>query len=576
MPVAIRNLALTAVLVAWCHWALWFYCSWEPSAGKALWEAATGGIVGAALTIVPDTAKAWFKDAVQGRVGLKSTSVSLGLLSISVTVFSLLLGRADVRVPGQQTVTVDGAAVEGTKSGEATVVSLYGPPWSMIDIDVAGLKASVRPRPIKASLLKVTNEDIRTHSPVYASVRNLLLRAFFQYFENTFLAEAEAALKSPEGRGFSELAEIQPILASCLGRAEPSPVVDRKIETHAEIRPDSAWSPLLSACSLYAARRYGDAVKTLQKAGSPKGPELTVATLFFEGVNNLKVLGERVLAHGDPGSELATRTLLDFAGVQSASSGKTTFFDFARQSAAIFEGITDVYLDRLDDAVVCFDRASKDRDAALSSRAQSDIGYVAMIRGQWSQAENALELARASTASFPAARVNLGFVKMALGKAKDAQTIFQDVVDDAEVAHDSPRDRLLAKAGLAHLVVMSGRIDPAVYDDLLTSMKLYRWENVSNPLLRLAHIHRELADRLYSGPQYYGLEIFALAMDAYAIQETKRVLVVDPTEEGARLILNEALADFQRLKGFIHGDWMQLRGGDAGFFAPIYAVLAQR
>ena len=80
---------------------------------------------------------------------------------------------------------------------------------------------------------------------------------------------------------------------------------------------------------------------------------------------------------------------------------------------------------------------------------------------------------------------------------------------------------LLAEVALAHLEIIQAKqpANPAVYDGVLKQMNLFNYAGTTPTSLRLSYIHRSLAEQLYTGEKYYGLEIFAAEMYAWSYLE---------------------------------------------------------
>src|SRR5262249_30660266 len=146
---------------------------------------------------------------------------------------------------------------------------------------------------------------------------------------------------------------------------------------------------------------------------------------FFHGVNNLKLYGARIIDHDPSAAMLAQRTLDDFEHAYNAAVGSGFFFEVARQSCQIFEGISKVYLSQFEEALNKFKLAAQGPYPGLKSRAYNDIGYVGMITGELASAQKAFTDALNTEGTFPTARVNLAYVEMALGNYDVARSILE-------------------------------------------------------------------------------------------------------------------------------------------------------
>ena len=444
----------------------------------------------------------------------------LGGAVLAICCVAFLFSKTIINFPaGSDNVIVDGNAVVGSAIRGENSVELFRPAFSVVEAQITDLHKTARGVPFVPSTITFRDTEVNSHLPLYKEVQDDLLLTFYQYFESTFLTQANSLFSSPSGQHFQELNEIYPILRRCFVDVDLNNQNDIAIETYSAEHPHSTWTALLKSCTSYSRRQYDRAVQAVETIPPDVTQEFRTTYLFFRGVNKLKLYGAQVITH-EPGVETSSeKVLADFELAYSAATGGGVFFDIARQSSSIFKGIANVYLSRLDTALASFNLASAGPYSGLRSRAYNDIGYVRMIQGNLQLAETAFNKALEIEGTFPTARVNLAYVEMALGKFDGARSILATAVNDPVVQQQSPRDILLAKAGLAHLSILTGPEEPAVYDDLMGSMGLYKFEGESNKLVRLAKIHRSLATHLYTAKDYYGLEVFAMAMDAYAFFE---------------------------------------------------------
>ncbi len=102
-------------------------------------------------------------------------------------------------------------------------------------------------------------------------------------------------------------------------------------------------------------------------------------------------------------------------------------------------------------------------------------------------------------------------------------------------------------------------------------MKLSRYEGETNQVARLARIHHSLASHLYLSKDYYGFEVFAMAMEAYSILEADQVLQLDSSSDLGAL-RSEATKVFGQLKLIVSPSWFSKRN-TKGVFAAIFTVL---
>jgi len=574
MPIAVSNviLAVSAVLAA--HWGVWFYLDLGIGFEKAVWEFASGGFVGAVLVLLPEANRKWVRDRLDAVLGSRTTtSVLLAGLVVALSVGFIFAKTTIILPSGTDSANINGVARTALTIQGGNTIEIFLPTYSLVIAEVSDLRQSTRARPFLPSKIQFSENELNTHAPLYKEVQDNLLLTFFQYFEKNFLTLANDEFSTPGGQNFRELNKIYSVLRRCFVDADLNHSADATIETYSAEHPKSVWIKLTRSCILYSRRQFQDAAQELENFPTDLLPEFRTTYLFFRGVNRLKLYGASAVSQS-PVSGLGEEIINDFDDALAAAEGHTVFFDIARQSSEIFRGITCVYLSKLDTALSSFILASGGTYPGLRSRAYNDIGYVYMIEGNLPAAEEAFRHALEIEGSYPSARVNLAYVKMALAKFDDARAILKSAIADPSFRQGSISYLLLAKAGLAHLVMLTGPSDPAAYDDVMDSMKLYKYEDESNPQVRLARIHRSLAANLYTGKEYYGLEVFAMAMEAYAYIEADRAFSSEPTESTAALRA-EALQNFTRLQALVNPSWFKNRH-ELGFFAPIYKLLDAR
>ena len=147
--------------------------------------------------------------------------------------------------------------------------------------------------------------------------------------------------------------------------------------------------------------------------------------------------------------------------------------------------------------------------------------------------------------TYPLARINLGYIYVAQGKYPAAGEILLQASKDEILKSTSFRDVLLAEAALAHLEIIQAKqpANPAVYDGVLKQMNLFNYAGTTPTSLRLAYIHRSLAEQLYTGEKYYGFEIFAAEMYAWSYLEAAEA-VADGAGSSATEFMKLSLQKF--------------------------------
>jgi tetratricopeptide (TPR) repeat protein len=573
VPIEVRNLILLIGLILQVHWLLWYYFDIEFGSEKAFWEVVAGGGVAAIYATSSGGTQEWIKERCQIVLGSLQLSKLLVLSIVAALAIGCLVSRATIALPnGHDTILVDGKKLQVDTSSSKNTATTYGLSFSTLVLELNAFRTELVLVPFVPKTLRISETDLFADSGAYRELNSLLLLSFFQYLENLFLSKANNIFDSPDGKHFVELNKIYQILKLCF--------VDQDVARHSEIQLEeyiaeykhSSWTPLLKACIAYSRRQYDEAASYLESTPKDISVYMAATYHFFRGVNLLKTFSERTIA--GQVSTLSDGALAEFRKTNSILAGQSGYFtDIARPSAQIFSGITNVYAKNLDDASRLFSVAATATHPGLRSRAYNDLGFVEMIRGRLGDAEKYFLEALQKDGTYPLARINLGYIYMAQGKYPAAGEILLQASKDEILKSTSFRDVLLAEAALAHLEIIQAKqpANPAVYDGVLKQMNLFNYAGTTPTSLRLAYIHRSLAEQLYTGEKYYGLEIFAAEMYAWSYLEAAEA-VADGAGSSATESMKLSLQKFTQLKDVIHAGWITTRN-DSGFFAAVYTVL---
>jgi tetratricopeptide (TPR) repeat protein len=573
VPIEVRNLILLIGLILQVHWLLWYYFDIEFGSEKAFWEVVAGGGVAAIYATSSGGTQEWIKERCQIVIGSLQLSKLLVLSIVAALAIGCLVSRATIALPnGHDTILVDGKKLQVDTSSSKNTATTYGLSFSTLVLELNAFRTELVLVPFVPKTLRISETDLFADSGAYRELNSLLLLSFFQYLENLFLSKANNIFDSPDGKHFVELNKIYQILKLCF--------VDQDVARHSEIQLEeyiaeykhSSWTPLLKACIAYSRRQYDEAASYLESTPKDISVYMAATYHFFRGVN-LLTFSERTIA--GQVSTLSDGALAEFRKTNSILAGQSGYFtDIARPSAQIFSGITNVYAKNLDDASRLFSVAATathlDKPKIIvCSRSQSRM----LIRGRLGDAEKYFLEALQKDGTYPLARINLGYIYMAQGKYPAAGEILLQASKDEILKSTSFRDVLLAEAALAHLEIIQAKqpANPAVYDGVLKQMNLFNYAGTTPTSLRLAYIHRSLAEQLYTGEKYYGLEIFAAEMYAWSYLEAAEA-VADGAGSSATESMKLSLQKFTQLKDVIHAGWITTRD-DSGFFAAVYTVL---
>jgi tetratricopeptide (TPR) repeat protein len=202
------------------------------------------------------------------------------------------------------------------------------------------------------------------------------------------------------------------------------------------------------------------------------------------------------------------------------------FKEIARGSANVFQGIAHVYQHDNDKAFEAFTLAARSSYPEIQARALSDLGYVTLLRGSLEDAKGYFTRALEADSKFPYALTNLGYVLLAQGHYNEARAFFVRLTKDDRLRRESLRDVILSELAIAHIdaeLAPAEKLDPDAYNTPLGELGIFNYEGTSPPLLRVAQIRIALADKIYMSHDYYGLEMFALAMYARANAEARSI-----------------------------------------------------
>src|SRR5258708_32279909 len=112
------------------------------------------------------------------------------------------------------------------------------------------------------------------------------------------------------------------------------------------------------------------------------------------------------------------------------------------------------------------------------------------------------------------------------GRYAEGRTYFGHLAKDEMLKRESKRDVILSQLAVAHIdaeLAPTDKPNPDACNAPLADLGIFNYDGTFPPSLRLAQIRMALADKIYVSHDYYGLEMFALAMYARANAEAKAI-----------------------------------------------------
>ncbi len=410
--------------------------------------------------------------------------------------------------------------------------------------------------------------------PQLREVEEQLEMSFFQFFEARFLTNAKNKLSAlvrdeSQKQAIERLDFVYQILRLSFLETDASDNKAILIGNFIIRYPDDQWTPLLHAAKYYAEKNYlscADSLKLATRLGEyPKQSTVN----FFRGVCLLKASRD---AKGEEEKKLLSNHAIEqfqLAQRLSASDKDNVYRNLALPSSINFQGISYYYRGETDETIKLFTQASEVASGSFKARALNGIGYIQLSRGNLEQAEVALLGAMESDPTYPLARSNYGYVLLAKQDLKTAQQLFLKNASDERLKVDSYRDVVLARLALVHLAELNAaKVSETIsqYEPILAERNIQDFGGVTPDELRLANIHRAIAKSIYLSKEYYGMEIYALALLTRAYMQTA---LLKPNEKDIRVtnLLDALSSEIATTKVMVSHDW--LSRPQKGWFATI-------
>lgn len=194
---------------------------------------------------------------------------------------------------------------------------------------------------------------------------------------------------------------------------------------------------------------------------------------------------------------------------------QSLYRDHALASAVIFQGIHSFYKQDIAGAKKEFLRSTQFAQGSLRARSFNGAGYLEFIQGNLQEAELALLDALESDPNFAYALSNYGYVLMAKDDFETAIKYFERNAKSEDLRANSYRDVLLAELAVGHAqeeITKDAVKNADYYSGVLGKSGRRDFYGVNPINLRMAYQYTEMAEKIYLSKDYYGLEVFALAL----------------------------------------------------------------
>jgi tetratricopeptide (TPR) repeat protein len=231
--------------------------------------------------------------------------------------------------------------------------------------------------------------------------------------------------------------------------------------------------------------------------------------------------------------------------------------NLAASSALYFQGVASFYSGNLNHASEFFLETSKIAREEIRARALNGVGYIAFIRGDLTAAEDALLRSLEQSPKFPIAQSNYGYVLLALDRLEAAEAVFKAIESNPTIARESYRDIILARLALVYVnEVRIKDIHLAIsgYAKILGERGFRTFVRMEPEEVRFSYICNEIAEKIYLDRSYYGMEIFAAAYFAKAVEMASLV----PDIARAKAILDASEHNFLETSKVVDPAWFKL------------------
>lgn len=581
IPIPIVTFALSVAVIGLLRSLIWYFFGMEVEKTE-LWSAiGIGTSAGLLYQALPATSQRFLTSIARGFLSKRISAISLSVILAILLVPTLTLSYVDISWRGPNRLTILINTDEKILVPDESLSDLfrkrkYGLAFSSIEIRNGNWVSKKFLYPLTRREIQVPYWVTSTSLPRLLEVEEQLEMTFFQFFEARYLNNAKnklSALSQQESQhqAIERLDLVYEILHIDFLDIDLSDKKGLLLEAFTKRYPSDPWDHLLKAANYYGDKNYLACAETLKTTNStlstfPQKPTEN----FFRGVCLLKASRDaKIVKDRDALSDLAIE---QFQSTHKALSthDEGIYRSLALPSSIHFQGIANYYRGRTDETIKYFKQASEFATGGLKARTLNGIGYIQLSRGNLEQAEIALLEAMDSDPTFPLARSNYGYVLMDKGDLKKAREIFFKNASDERLKLESYRDVVLAKLALVHLSELAGvKVSDAIgqYEPILTELNIQDFDGVAPDELRLANIHKAIAKNIYLSKDYYGLEIYALALLTRAYLEADDIAHGSHTDIRVSNLLESLSSDIASTKSMVSQDW--LNRPQRGWFATI-------
>ena len=447
--------------------------------------------------------------------------------------------------------------------------------FTTIDVNIENWHQKKRLYPLVTQVMHIPFSVSNASAPEIAEIEDQLEMAFFQFSEARFLAIVKNKLPPLVQHRLLHQAVARLELIYEIIRIDflEIDLSDRKtllLEDFIKRYPDDPWSSLLHAANMYGKKDYAACAAILQRERQASSRPKAATIDFFRGVCLLKASRDA----GVPDTREALNRQASSAFQQSEITlqheNEGTYRNLALPSAIHFQGISNYYRGHTDETVRHFRRARDAASGSLKARALNGLGYISLSKGNLNEAEMDFLDAMENDPTYPLARSNYGYVLMGKGELDKAKEYFSKNASNDRLKVESYRDVVLAKLALVHLQELRG-VDHAhvigQYETILSELKMQTFDGVMPDSFRLANIHRSIAKNVYLSKEYYGLEIYALALLTRAHLEAQESLVNGNPDVRIGRLLGFLSTEIKTTESMVGRDW--LNRPQSGWFGTI-------